>query len=139
MKTNLILLFAILVFALSGCQLSLSSPRSGLWVNREAKDTSCDNWNLKLGLFTGKFVRPIKGDDNPWQGGQPKDVWYSDFIILPFVSAGIGDWGFYLGGKHFDYTFAHHERYWWFPYPGEYGEYLTLSARMTSDRCDLKD
>ncbi|HLD34456.1 MAG TPA: hypothetical protein VJB62_01185 [Patescibacteria group bacterium] len=136
MKTNFMRICLILV--IGGCQISVSSPRAGLWVNREERDNSCDNWNFKIGLYAGKFVRPIKGDDgNPWQGAKPKDVWYSDFIILPFVSAGVEDFGFYLGGKHFDYTQDHEDRYGsWFPYPQEYGEYLTISGRMTTNRCD---
>ena len=125
----------ISLFAITGCQLSLSSDREGLWVNREERNNACNNWSIKLALRQGKFVRPIKGEDNPWQGGEPRDVWYSDWIVLPFVSVGIGDYGFYLGGKWFDYHKEHEERYFWFPYD-ETGSYLTLSSRMTTNRCD---
>jgi len=83
------------------------------------------------------MVRPIPGEGNPWQGAEPKDVWYTDWIVCPFISMGVGDYGFYLGCKWFDYTESHKDRYWWFPYE-TCGEYLTPSFRMTTDRCDKK-
>jgi len=131
------LLYLLILLVCTGCQISVSSPRTGLWVNRENRCNDCNDWSLKLALYTGRMVRPIPGDGNPWQGSEPKDVWKMDWIICPFVSTGIGDYGFYAGCKHFDYTKKHQKRYWWFPYK-EYGEYLTPSARITSDRCDKK-
>ncbi len=131
---------AISLLFLTGCQITASSPRTGLWVNREVKCQDCDDWNVKLRVSVmERFVRPIPdGDSNPWQGAKPKAVWHTYMPVAPFFSVGVHDYGAYLGFKRFDYTEKHRDRYWWWPeeWKDDYGEYVTISSRMTTNRCD---
>lgn len=85
-------------------QLVLSKAEKGLWYDHDEKSYDKKGWGIVIKLFTGAFARPIskfwRKNANPWKG----DHWFVlrlPFIILPFVSIAIYNFGLYFGGKVF--------------------------------------
>lgn len=114
-------------------QIIISKAETGLWYDHDKRDYDPQGWGLCIKLFTGSFIRPVPKfwvkDANPWTG----DHWFVirfPFVILPFISIAIGQWGFYLGGKVFK---ADADEPWVKEH--EIGnEYLTLSATTRKTR-----
>lgn len=122
-------------------QLVLSKAERGLWYDHDKKSYDKKGWGVPLKIWAGWVVRPIpkfwiKGN-NPWQGDEPWFVITFPFwLVLPFISLALWNWGCYFGAKIFTVTEEHRkpERYGkWFPYK-EDGEYLTFSATTRKTR-----
>ena len=126
-------------------EFSISKPEKGLWYDSDEKTYDKKGWGIVFKLWTGKLIRPvpkfwIKGS-NPWQGDVPWFVIRIPFVVVPFVSVAIWNWGMYFGFKEFEVKDKHRSngRYGVWMRESEFGtdenpaEYLTfsISTRMS--------
>ncbi len=97
-------------------------------------------------LHFGKMIRPVpkfwKKDSNPWKGDKPWFVIRIPWMVGPFLSISLWDYGMYIGFKTFKVTDKHRsdDRYGRWMKESEFGtdakpaEYLQLSATVRRTR-----
>ena len=126
-----------------GIDLHLGTHEHGLWYDSDEREYNPNGFGIKLSVLYGKLVDPYsKLGENPWKGDKPVFVLRSPFIIFPYISVALGEYGFYLGVKPYKVYEPYHtspERYglWWKDEVGteaDPAEFLTFTASMRTTR-----
>lgn len=86
-------------------ELTIPPPPNHLFGDREARieEGFLSAFTIVIGLRAGLIIRPPR---KTWFQTTPvESVWRQRIVlpILPFLSIGIGRWGFYVGFKDFGY------------------------------------
>ncbi len=127
-------------------ELVFCKAERGLWYDHDKKIYDEKGWGITIKLFAGKMIRPVRKfwikDSNPWKGDEPWFVIRIPFVVVPFVSIAIWNFGAYFGFKVFDAKDKHRsdDRYGKWMRENEFGtdaepaEYLQLSATTRSTR-----
>lgn len=114
-------------------QIVISKAENGLWYDHDDKTYDKKGWGFVFKVKAKRFARPVpkfwKKGANPWKG----DHWFVirlPFIVLPFLSVALRNFGFYIGGKVFR---ADKGEPW--ARKSEYGkDLLTISATLRKTR-----
>ena len=142
--------FSLLFFAgcssvpkVGGLDLHLGAHEHGLWYDSDKKVYDPNGWGFKFSILYGKLVDPYgKWGQNPWSGDQPVFVLRSPFIIFPYISISLGEYGLYLGVKPYAVWAPKHmvsDSYgpWWKDEVGtedDRAEFLCFTASMRRTR-----
>lgn len=126
-------------------EVTVSKAERGLWYDHDERTYDRKGWGIVLKIWSGKMIRPvpkfwIKGN-NPWKGDEP---WFviRTWMIAPFLSIAVWNFGLYFGCKMFDVIDKHRsdERYGKWMREDEFGtdedpaEYLQLTATVRRTR-----
>ena len=126
-----------------GLDLHLGKHERGLWYDSDERRYDPNGWGVKFSILYGKLVDPYcKPGENAWNGDKPVFVLRSPFIIFPYISVSLGEYGFYLGVKPYQVWAPRHtapDSYgpWWSDEMGtkdDPAEFLCFTASMRSTR-----
>ena len=127
-------------------QIVFSKSEKGIWYDSDRKIFDEKGWGLVFKIWIGKVIRPVPKywikNSNPWRGDDPWFVIRIPWIIAPFISVCVWNYGFYFGFKVFDVNDRCREdnRYGKWMRQEEFGtdenpaEYLTPSASIRQTR-----
>ena len=77
-----------------GLDLHIGKHEHGLWYDSDIKQYDPNGWGLKFSILYGKLVDPYcKPGKSPWNGDKPAFVLRSPFIIFPYISISLGEYG----------------------------------------------
>lgn len=127
-------------------ELSVSKAEKGLWYDHDEKTYDKKGWGLVFKVWAGKMIRPVSKfwikDSNSWKGDEPWFVIRIPFVIVPFVSISVWNFGVYFGFKVFEVKNKHRsdDRYGKWMREDEFGtdenpaEYVQLTASVRRTR-----
>lgn len=110
-----------------GISLTLGSYEPGLWFDHDEEKYQEKGWGVRFHIVWGKMIRPVpkfwQPGNNPWKGGEPWFVIRIPFMVGPFLSICLLNFGLYIGFKTFGVTERLNtpERYGNWMRPDEFG------------------